>query len=52
MCSPEIWKGQPYDYKSDIWSLGVVLYEALALKTPFRAENMESLYQKIMAGDY
>lgn len=21
-CSPEIWKGQTYDYRSDIWSLG------------------------------
>lgn len=21
-CSPEIWKGQSYDYRSDIWSLG------------------------------
>ena len=50
--SPEVWKDQPYDRKSDIWSLGCVLYELIALKPPFRAEDMEGLYKKVVRGKF
>ena len=50
--SPEVWRDNPYNLKSDIWSLGCLCYEILMLKTPFRAETMEGLYRKVMKGKY
>ena len=38
--SPEVWKDQPYDSKSDVWGLGCVIYEMTTLKPPFRAKSM------------
>eukprot|EP00347_Sterkiella_histriomuscorum_P020877 403336119 len=48
--SPEVWKDEPYDIKSDIWSLGCVLHEIIALKPPFQANDMNGLYKKIVRG--
>jgi NIMA (never in mitosis gene a)-related kinase 1/4/5 len=50
--SPEVWKDEPYDEKSDIWSLGCVLYELITSKPPFRAEDMEGLFKKVTRGIY
>jgi NIMA (never in mitosis gene a)-related kinase 1/4/5 len=48
--SPEVWKDMKYNYKSDIWSLGCVLYEAITLRPPFLAKDMEELFEKVTAG--
>ena len=50
--SPEVWQDKPYDYKSDIWSVGCVLYELTTLNPPFRANDMKGLYYKVIKGQY
>ena len=50
--SPEVWNENPYDNKSDIWSLGCVTYEMLTLHPPFRAKDMEELYNRVIKGQY
>lgn len=50
--SPEIWKGQKYDSKCDIWALGCMIYEMCALLPPFRADDFPGLFAAVTAGKY
>ena len=45
--SPELINEQKYNEKSDIWSLGCIVYEMAALRPPFQATNSLSLAMKI-----
>ncbi|PAV71159.1 hypothetical protein WR25_07354 isoform F [Diploscapter pachys] len=50
--SPEICEGRAYNQKSDMWSLGCVLYELLALKRAFDGENLPSIVMRITKCSY
>lgn len=51
--SPELCEENPeYNEKTDIWSLGCVLYELCTKKFPFHAQSMEALVLKITGGSY
>ena len=50
--SPEIINSKPYDSKSDIWALGVLLYEMMTFKMPFNGNSLPSLSLKIIRGIY
>ena len=46
--SPELLLGQKYGAPSDIWALGVVMYELLTLQKPFSAPNTAALFTIIL----
>lgn len=48
--SPEIINNSSYSFKSDVWSLGVLLFEMCMLKVPFQANSLNELTIKILEG--
>jgi len=49
---PEICRGEPYNWSSDVWSLGCLLYEMLTNEVPFQSGDFSILMKKISDCDY
>ena len=50
--SPEMCQEKPYNQKSDIWSLGCLLYEMMSLRHAFVGKSLKALVVKILEGRY
>ncbi len=48
--APEQLLGEEADARTDVYSLGATMYEALALRLPYEADNTLALQQRILAG--
>lgn len=45
--APEVLSGNKYNYKADIWSVGISFYEMLFGDPPFKAHTLDELLKMI-----
>ncbi|GIQ89221.1 hypothetical protein KIPB_011635, partial [Kipferlia bialata] len=50
--SPEIFRGEEYNEKTDIWSLGCLLYELVSGRHPFKSSSFADLTNQLRIGTY
>ena len=49
--APEIVNNIPYDYRIDIWALGILFYELLHGYAPFRGKEYQEISTNIKKGN-
>ncbi|GAQ85688.1 Serine/threonine protein kinase [Klebsormidium nitens] len=50
--APELLQNKPYSVRSDVWAMGVILYELCTRRLPFTSATDKGLAAKILAGKY
>ena len=50
--APEVLRGDVYDHKADVWSLGCLYYEMLTGFPPFTGKSLSNLQENIAKGIY
>jgi serine/threonine protein kinase len=50
--SPQLFRGTTADARSDVWATGVMFYELLAYRRPFKGENAAALMSNIILEDH
>ena len=48
--APEVYQGVPYDFKADVWSFGVTIFELITGKVPFKAFSEKDMMTLIGLG--
>ena len=50
--SPELIQGLDFNYKTDLWSVGCIIYEIITKNIPFKSKSIHTLCYKIIKGEY